>query len=460
MNLMEENVLVYGLGATGIATARFLAGEGAMVLAVDDRPQSELREVEAALEQINVDVRGGFAGSSLPREISLVIPSPGVPPSNQLLHEADAKGIDVISEIELASRFIQAPIIAVTGTNGKTTTTEFIAHVLREWGKRIFVGGNIGNPLVNCAKRDNDIDFLVVEVSSFQLERIRRFHPRAAVLLNLGSDHLDYHGSLDAYHAAKGRVFENMKAGDLAVLNADDPYSAELALSIEADILYFSAKRRLERGIFADGERLIVKTSAGDEEVFPGGSVRLVGRHNLENIMAGIAIVRYFGCPESLLQEGLATFVGLPHRMEHVATRRNVTYYNDSKGTNVDAVNAALESCEQPVVLLMGGRDKGENFGRLADSIRRKVRTLVLFGEAAPVIGNALGGLVPTTMKRTLGEAVDEALASARRGDTVLLSPGCSSFDEFRDYRERGEFFRDRVLSAAASSKTPMREES
>lgn len=212
MNLLEENILVYGLGATGIAAARFLAGEGAGVLAVDDRPLSELHEAEAALEKIGVNVRGGFAGSSLPRKISLVVASPGVPPSNQLLREAEAKGVDVISEIELASRFIQAPIIAVTGTNGKTTTTEFIAHILRRWGKRIFVGGNIGNPLVNCAGRDDDIDFLVVEASSFQLQRIRCFHPRIAVLLNVGSDHLDYHGSIDAYHAAKSRIFEDRKS--------------------------------------------------------------------------------------------------------------------------------------------------------------------------------------------------------------------------------------------------------
>ncbi|OPL16724.1 MAG: hypothetical protein AVO39_00065 [delta proteobacterium MLS_D] len=460
MNLLEENILVYGIGATGIAAARFLAGEGAGVLAVDDRPLSELHEAEAALGKIGVNIRGGFAGSPLPREISLVVASPGVPPSNQLLREAEAKGVDVISEIELASRFIQAPIIAVTGTNGKTTTTEFIAHILRRWGKRIFVGGNIGNPLVNCAGRDDDIDFLVVEVSSFQLQRIRYFHPRIAVLLNVGSDHLDYHGSIDAYHAAKSRVFENMKADDLAILNADDPHSSELERSIEAEVLYFSVMHRLERGIFADGERLILKTSAGEDEVFSRESIRLVGRHNLENIMAGIVAVRHCGCPAEAIREGLATFVGPPHRMEHVATREDITYYNDSKGTNADAVSAALESCERPVVLLMGGRDKGENFGRLANSIRRKVRKLVLFGEAAPVIETALGGLVAITMKRTLGEAVDEALMSARRGDTVLLSPGCSSFDEFRDYRERGEFFRDRVLSAAAFSKTPMREES
>ncbi len=445
MDLVSGHTLVYGLGTTGIAVARFLADEGAQVLAVDDRPLADLHEAVRVLKGSDIEIRGNFAGGSMPPETTMVVASPGVPPANPVLREAAEKGINLISEIELAFHYLEKPIVAVTGTNGKTTTTELIGHILRQWGKKIFLGGNIGTPLVTAARRDADYDFLVVEVSSFQLLHISAFRPRVAVVLNMGSDHLDYHGSLEAYRAAKGRIMENMGPGDLVIANADDRACCEAAGKSTARVIYFSSTGSLDAGIYRAGDVLVLRGNNCPEERYPLDACKLRGRHNLENCMAAILAARECGCPRDVIVEALRTFRGLPHRVEYAGTRNGVAFYDDSKGTNVDAVIAALESFEEPVVLLLGGRSKEEGFRRLAPLVREKVRRLILFGEAAPAIEGMLGGITATTRTGGLGHALDEALKQAEAGDVVLLSPGCASFDEFRNYRERGEFFKDHV---------------
>ncbi|MCK9230713.1 MAG: UDP-N-acetylmuramoyl-L-alanine--D-glutamate ligase [Syntrophales bacterium] len=451
LSLGGKQVLVYGLGTTGIAVARFLAGRGARVHAIDDRPLEELSHAAASLKDYPLTVEYAPGTPSLPPGTELVIPSPGVPPANLVLQEAEAKGIPVISEIELAFAFIERPIVAVTGTNGKTTATELAGHMLKLWGQEVFLGGNLGTPLISCAGNDGGFDVLVVEVSSFQLQWVRDFRPRIAVLLNVGTDHLDYHGSLDNYKDAKKRIFKNMGPGDPAILNADDPCSTELVESIAGPVILFSSKGILEEGIFVDGPNLRLRRHGFAEEVYFLEHVQLRGRHNRENIMASIVAARACECPREVIQEALESFQGLPHRIEEVGSWRGVRFFNDSKGTNVDAVMRALEAFEEPLVLLMGGRDKKDDFSRLEEPLREKVRELILFGEAGPGIAGMLGGIVSTSVEKTLDAAVDRALVSARPGDVVLLSPGCASFDEFVDYRERGDFFKKKLIAAMES---------
>lgn len=446
LNLEGKQVLVYGLGTTGIAVAEFLAGRGARVRAVDDRPLAELSDAAALLKNRAITVECAPPQPSLPPGTELVIPSPGVPPGNPVLTEAESLNIPVMSEIELAFAFISRPLMAVTGTNGKTTTTELAGHMLKLWGKEVFLGGNLGTPLITCAGKDSGLDFLVVEVSSFQLQRVQDFRPRVAVLLNLGSDHLDYHGTLENYRAAKKRIFENMGPGDLAVLNADDPSYRELAESLAAPVIPFSSTGVLEKGIFADGQNLRFRRDGSAEEVYSLEHVKLRGRHNRENIMAAIAAVRSWECPREVVQAALESFRGLPHRVEEVGSWKGVRFFDDSKGTNVDAVVRALEAFEEPLVLLMGGRDKKEDFSRLEAPLREKVRELILFGEAGQRIGAVLGGIVSTSIEETLSAAIDGAVSKARPGEVVLLSPGCASFDEFHSYGERGDFFKNKLI--------------
>lgn len=445
LDLKRHKALVYGLGATGIAVARFLSRAGAKVTAVDDRSVEELGEAANTAKDLGVEVICGFSGRTVPPGTTLVIPSPGVPPFNSALRDAEDKRIPVISEIELASCFIDVPTIAVTGTNGKTTTTELVGHIFRFWNKKVFVGGNIGTPLIAALEEEEKPDIFVVEVSSFQLLYIDSFRPRVAVVLNMGSDHLDYHGDIESYRSAKRRISENMKAGDLLVVNADDPACVSLGRSSAASVTFFSSKRTLERGIFSDGDSLVFRKDQGEEERYHLLGVRLRGRHNRENYMAAIAAARHLGCPWNVIHEALKTFEGLPHRVECLGRWKGVSFFDDSKATNVDAVAAALESFDEPVILLMGGRNKGEDFGRLAGTMKKKVKRLILFGEAGPQIDEALGDIVATEIGEKLGDAVDAAVSGAEAGDIVLLSPGCASFDEFRNYSERGDYFRNRL---------------
>lgn len=444
MDLAGKRVLVIGLGKTGLATVRFLLERGAKAVVTDEKPQ---RELAAALSELS-DTENGFemkeySPASLAK-VDLVVPSPGVPPSSALLKEALRRGIPVLSEIEVAFRFLKRPAIAITGTNGKTTTTTLVGELLGGCGKNVFVGGNIGNPLIGSVNGPQPFDYAVLEISSFQLQWVDYFRPAVSVLLNTTVDHLDYHGSFDEYRAAKERIFENQRAGDLAILNADDPFSLPLLGSLEAEIQCFSSSARLRSGIFLDDGKIRLATEHYDEE-YPLDMIRIPGIHNIENVMAAVLMARACGCSSEKIIEITRSFRGVSHRIEFAAEKQGVLFYDDSKGTNVGAVIRALESFPGSVILLLGGRDKGGDFENLIELIRKRVKKVVLFGEARQKINSVLGGIVETSISTTLKEAVSAAYSQALPGDIVLLSPGCTSFDEFTSYAERGRLFQEWV---------------
>jgi UDP-N-acetylmuramoylalanine--D-glutamate ligase len=343
----------------------------------------------------------------------------------------------------LAARFLDKPSVAITGTNGKTTTTKLLGEILSAWGKKVFVGGNIGNPLISCLNEGGTEDILVIEVSSFQLQWIKYFHPSVAVLLNTSRDHLDYHENFKEYRWTKERIFENQTAEDCAVINADDPLSLPLSKRIKAEIAWFSSAFSLKKGIFINGNVLKYALPGESQEEYPIEKIKLQGVHNLENVMAAVVASRRLGCPPDRIVETFEKFEGMPHRMEFIGEKGGVAFYNDSKGTNVGAVERALENFSRPVTLLIGGRDKGGDFQRLSDLIGKKVKRLIIFGEAGVRINGLIGGIVGTELVRSFKDAIGKAIEGSSSGDIVLLSPGCSSFDEFENYEERGNYFKE-----------------
>lgn len=446
MDLKGKKVLVVGLGKTGVSTVCFLARRGAKVAVTDEKPISGLKWAKAEIGDYFKNLEFREYDKSAGHGVDLIVPSPGVPPHNSILSEAIEKNIPILSEIELAWRFLKTPTIAVTGTNGKTTTTTMTGNIFIKEGKNVFVGGNIGFPLIGYVDGTQDAEYAVVEISSFQLQWIRHFRPFISVLLNITSDHIDYHGSFEAYRAAKEKIFENQTHSDHAIINADDPSSNPLAQKIPAQIHMFSSVRRLNEGIFIDDTKLLCKLeSLGINEAYPLDMIKIPGRHNIENIMASIIAARLCGCSFDVVKSAIEDFKGIPHRIEFVCEKKGVRFYDDSKATNPGAVARAIEAFSQPLILLMGGRDKESDFSPLSSLINEKVKELILFGEARDRINQFIGGIVETSQFASLKEAAKEAYYRASSGDVVLLSPGCASFDEFSDYRERGRFFKDAV---------------
>ncbi|MHB8771696.1 MAG: UDP-N-acetylmuramoyl-L-alanine--D-glutamate ligase [Syntrophales bacterium] len=445
MDLTGKTVTVIGVGKTGIATVRFLAARGARIVLTDEKPPATWGDATSALGEVQADLRIAPYGTEALAGAELVVPSPGVAPANPILREALRLGIPIVSELELAFRFLTTPVVAITGTNGKTTVTTLIGELLAAAGNKVFVGGNIGAPLIGYANGPQDADWAVVEVSSFQLQWTSAFHPRVAVLLNTAPDHVDYHGSFAAYRQAKERIFACQDGDDTAVLNADEESTAPLVGRIAARTEFFSSLRAVEPGMFIAGENLVRVGPTGGREQYPRGMIHLPGRHNSENVMAAIIAARACGCTPAEITGAVERFRGIGHRIEYVEERGGVRYYDDSKGTNVAAVVRALESFSAPVVLLLGGRDKEGDFETLIPLLRQRVKAMVLFGEARGKIDGRIGGVVATTLAATLGEAVEAAGKIAAPGDAVLLSPGCASFDEFTGYKARGEFFQEAV---------------
>jgi len=444
MDLKDRNVFVIGYGKTGRATVRFLLSRKARIFLWDD---GENRRREALL--FSGKDHGGeltvLGEPVLSGKEDLIVPSPGVPPFHPLLIEGMKKGVPIQSELEIASRFIEKPIVAVTGTNGKTTTTGLLGELLAGGNRKVFVGGNIGTPLIEYALNPGDEAFVVAEVSSFQLQWIETFHPFIALLLNVTPDHLDYHRSMVAYRAVKERIFANQEKTDLAVLNGNDGGTADLLKRLPSTVRSFSSRGPVAEGLFLDGPVLRTAGGPGDGETYPLSSIGLKGLHNLENVMAAVLAARWCAVTHREILPVLSSFRGMSHRVELVGMKGGVAFYDDSKGTNTGAVDRALEMLPSSVILLMGGRDKGGEFGELASRIREKVKMLILFGEARGTIGGQLSGVVETKQAKTLEEAAVAAWRTAAAGDLVLLSPGCASFDEFTDYEERGRFFRSLV---------------
>jgi len=439
MEMKNKHILVVGLARTGISVARFLAGREAIVTVTDMRTSEQLEEQMAVLAglpiiwELGQHVDASFTGSDL------IVVSPGVPMDMPQLVMAAIAGRQIISEIELASRFITAPLVAITGTNGKTTTTTLAGEIFRQGGFNTYVGGNIGDPLIELVESGQAAERVVAEISSFQLEWINSFRPKIAALLNISEDHLDRYAGYQEYINAKLRIFENQTAEDFAVINRDDELVWKHAPGLKARLFPFSRKLELSEGIFCR-DNLITYRHQGREEQFPTADFRLTGVHNLENIMAALACTLLLGCSPASALETVCSFEALHHRMEFVRKLKGVSYYEDSKATNVGSVEKALESFHN-ITLIAGGKDKGGSYAPLVALIQERVQHLILIGEAADRMQLELGSLTDTHRAATLEEAVWLAAQITASGGTVLMSPACSSFDMFRDYEERAQRF-------------------
>ena len=437
MNLQKKRVLVVGLGRTGVALVRFLAREGAVVTVSDIKPPSSLKGQLRMLKDIEFRLECGHCLKTF-LENDLIILSPGVSPHLAELRAARKSGIPILSELELASYFIKAPIIAVTGTNGKTTTITLIGKVLRENGLCVWVGGNIGRPLISAARLDN-LDYIVAEVSSFQLEITEKFHPYIAILLNISEDHLDRHRDINQYLSCKTRIFSAQTKDDWAILDNDNPQIA--SASTQATRVFFSDREEIIPGAYLkDG--YIYSCLNGLNWGLDTQPLHLLGKHNYKNIMATLLVAQIVGCQFNATKKVIYEFKGLPHRLEWIGSIGNINFYNDSKGTNVGATISALDSLKPPIVLIAGGVSKGQGFLPLREAVKKRVRAAVLFGEAKGEIKRALDGAVPTLEVSNLKEATVAAIDLAKNKGNILFSPACASFDMFKDYRERGLAFK------------------
>ncbi|HJR76968.1 MAG TPA: UDP-N-acetylmuramoyl-L-alanine--D-glutamate ligase [Nitrospiraceae bacterium] len=460
MDVKDANVVIVGLARSGIGAARLLDEAGARVTVADRKNADELSTVVSQLNSERIKAVLGSGYESVLDQADLIVISPGVPTGLEPLTRARRRGIKVIGELELASRFLNAPILAVTGTNGKSTTVTLIGLFLKEAGKKAFVGGNLGTAISEAAlatyraqqsaqrsgPAGSPYDFVVAEVSSFQLETIETFHPWVAALLNITLDHMDRYSSVGHYVAAKARIFENQGPGDYAVLNLDDERVGRLRAGIKAKVVglrrHGSGGRAAEAETFLDGDRIVSTVAGKREEICRRDEMRLIGLHNVDNVMAAATYALLCGCSIDAIRRVLSSFPGLEHALEVVRERRGVRYVNDSKGTNVDATLKALEGIEQPIWLIAGGRDKGGDFTRLDKAVRERVKRLILIGEAASRIQAALGTFERFCHAASLRQAVEMAAAEAEPGDVVLLSPACASFDMFADYQDRGRQFK------------------
>lgn len=445
MQIKDRKFLVVGLGKSGVAATRFLLSKGAHVTAADIKNFDDLSGDAKSLVDLDVAILSGPHNPSIVSDFEAVVVSPGVPPGNPLLEAARAKGIEIVGEMELSVREIKKPIIAVTGTNGKTTTTALIGHLLRSSGFDVCVAGNIGTPLLSVIESAHNADFVVVEVSSFQIETTKSLKPFIAIVLNITPDHLDWHASYEEYVECKARLVT--QGENFGVYNAADSDVSGLVMSSHATLIPFDATGRVLNGrggkksAWFEGGDLCVRVARERASRYPLADVRLEGIHNRENMLAALAACELAGAEPHLLSEGLKSFKGLPHRLELVGEFRGVRYYDDSKGTNVGATARAIENFAEPIVLIAGGLAKGVDFADLALKMRGRVKEAVLIGEAKEAIESAIKGEIKTTRASDMADAVRKAASLALPGEVVLLSPACASFDMFRDYAHRGEEF-------------------
>jgi UDP-N-acetylmuramoylalanine--D-glutamate ligase len=453
MEISGEKTVIVGLGKTGISTATFLKKRGAQVTVSDSSKDKNLDDAAKKLQAIGVNVELGMHDSSSFQNADLIVLSPGVPHTIEPVRMAVERGVPVIGEIELASRFIKEPIVAISGTNGKTTVTTLAGKMLEESGLNVFVGGNIGNPLIDYVDSENKAEIIVAEISSFQLDTIDTFRPGISVLLNISEDHLDRYADFNTYVKSKGRIFENQEGDDICIFNASDKYIRSMAGNIRCNKIPFSGEKHSKgHKEYAKilNDRIdfnIEKNLAGSDLAFAGNfslyfsEIGIPGRHNIENVAAATLASLAAGGNMAGIRSALKNFKGLPHRIEHVATINGTEYYDDSKATTVDSVAKALEVFSKPVILIMGGRNKGSDFSLLKNTVIKHVKKLIVLGEAREEITASLGNIVETVPAESMEDSVKLAYGSARPGDVVLLSPACSSFDMFASYSHRGEIF-------------------
>ena len=450
LELTGRKALVIGAARSGIASARFLAQRGATVALNDRKPFSEWSPAALDLKAEGVGLIEGDPPSWLLDQIDLVVISPGVPTKSIPIRYADRRGAEVIGEIELASRFLRGRIVAITGTNGKTTTTSLIGEMLKDAGMQVQVGGNIGNALISMIDSSRDDGWNVVEVSSFQLETIVDFHPTVAAVLNVTPNHMDRYESLMDYAAAKHNVFRNQTGGDVAILNADDEIVSSWASGLRAHVVNFSVQHELEEGLFLRSRDLVSRTKDGERVLMSRDEMQLRGTHNVENVLAAFAAGLACGAAPESLRETVRHFRPVEHRLEEVAEIRGVRFINDSKATSVDATMKALEAFAEErgkVVLILGGLGKKAPYSPLIDLIRAGVRKMILIGADAETIEAEIGSAAPYEYASDMRDAVEKGFAAAESGDVVLLAPACASFDMFKSFEERGRVFKDAVSS-------------
>lgn len=454
MDLNGKRVLVVGLGKSGVASALFLKSRGARVTVSDAKAEDELRDQIPVLLDHGITVETGGHGERTFRGQDLIVVSPGVPVDAPPLTQARALGEKVIGEIELAAQFLSGQIIAITGSNGKTTTTTLIGEIIKAAGFPTLVGGNIGTPAISLISEAKPQTIAVLEVSSFQLETIQTFRPKLAVVLNVTPDHLDRHRTFQTYVNAKARIFENQQSGDYAVLNADDPTCVEMAGRTRAQVFWFSRKQQVEQGSFVRDGRIVFRDQKGAREIMPVSEIPLKGSHNLENVLAAVSAGVLKGCDPERIRAAVRAFKAVEHRLEYVATIRGVEYFNDSKATNVDATIKALESFPANIHLILGGKDKGSDYTVLNDLLKKRVKKVYTIGAAAAKIESHIKGMAEVVHADTLENALKRAAGTAVAGDVVLLAPACASFDQFKSYEHRGRVFKDAVHALAEQARS------
>jgi UDP-N-acetylmuramoylalanine--D-glutamate ligase len=451
IELRGKRVLVVGLARTGVAVSLFCAARGAKVTATDKRSEQELAEAAQKLRQAGVGLELGAHSERTFLDQDLIVPSPGVPANDAFLEKARAKGITIWSEIELAFRFLEGKLIGITGSNGKTTTATLTHHILQQAGFETLLAGNVGTPLIAVVDQMKSTTVTVAELSSFQLELTERFRPDIGVFLNLTPDHLDRHGTMAAYGAAKARMFARQNELDAAVLNADDAASAEYVPQ-KPQVFWFSRKKDVAQGSCVKGQEILVRRADKEEFVMRMEEIPLAGAHNLENVLAATTATRLAGVEPNKIASGVKSFAGVEHRLEFVAEIAGVRYYNDSKATNVDATIKALESFPGHIRVILGGKDKESDYTVMRDLLQEKAVQALLIGAAADKIAGQISGSVQIEQAGTMDRAVEIASRSAQSGDVVLLAPACASFDQFKNYEERGRVFKELVRARAGNS--------
>jgi UDP-N-acetylmuramoylalanine--D-glutamate ligase len=455
MDFHNKRVLVVGLGKSGVASALFLKAKGAHVTVSDAKSEDQLGEAIPVLLDAGIAVETGGHGERTFHGQDLIVVSPGVPVDAPSLVQARSLGETVIGEIELAAQFFPGTIVAITGSNGKTTTTTLAGELIAASGFPTIVGGNIGTPAISLVEGATPETMAVLEVSSFQLETIQTFRPKVAVVLNVTPDHLDRHRTFAAYVDAKARIFENQQESDFAVLNADDPTCAELSGRTRARVFWFSRKKEVNQGAYTRDGQIIFSDTKTESEVMPISEIPLKGTHNLENVLAAICVGAVMGCKSEATRRAVREFKAVEHRLEYVATIRGVEYYNDSKATNVDAAIKALESFPANIHIILGGKDKGSDYSVLKDLLHQRAKRAYTIGAAAEKIESQIKGSAEIVHAETLDLAVKRIASAAEAGDIVLLAPACASFDQFQNYEERGRVFKQLVRALAEEAKLP-----
>lgn len=449
MELKGKKILVVGLGKSGLASALFLRRAGAQVTVSDIRSAAALTKELPALLDAGVMVEAGGHGLLTFRRQDWIVVSPGVPTDTPELVQARSFGQSVIGELELASRFLKGKILAITGSNGKTTTTALAGEIFRASGQPTQVGGNIGVPVIDLVDASREDGWNVLEVSSFQLETTVDFHPHIAVILNLTPDHLDRHGSMEKYVAAKERIFLNQTEEDFLVLNAENIETQRAAAGTKSRVFWFSGRRAVRQGAFVYQDAIVWRPNeqSGPEPVMPVSEIPVKGAHNVENVLAAVCAAKLAGVANGAIRKAVAGFRAVEHRLEFVARIRDVEFYNDSKATNVDATMKAIASFPAGIHLILGGKDKNSDYSLLNPLLKERARAVYTIGTAAAKIAEQIAGTVPVLPCETLDRAVEKAASQAQPGEVVLLAPACASFDQFDNYEHRGRVFKQLVLA-------------